>query len=135
MVIQMKCMPVVGETVLGTEMTYVPGGKGANQACAAVKLGGNVKMLGCVGQDEFGEILIKNLTDCGADVLDLKKFQNAEREPPAYMSTNKEETVLLLCREQIGNVIFPICRDMTESYRNVIILFCRWRYPRKQFTM
>lgn len=73
MVIQMKCMPVVGETVLGTEMTYVPGGKGANQACAAAKLGGNVKMLGCVGQDEFGEILIKNLTDCGADVLDLKK--------------------------------------------------------------
>ena len=34
MVIEMKRMPIVGETVLGTKMTYVPGGKGANQAYA-----------------------------------------------------------------------------------------------------
>lgn len=71
-VIEMKRMPIVGETVLGTQMTYVPGGKGANQAYAAARLGGNVKMLGCVGEDDFGRIQRNNLTECGVDTDDLK---------------------------------------------------------------
>nr|WP_103203498.1 ribokinase [Herbinix hemicellulosilytica] len=72
MVIDMVQMPAVGETVLGSSLTYNPGGKGANQACAAARLGGNVKMLGCVGNDEFGELLKKNLSRCGVDVSDIK---------------------------------------------------------------
>lgn len=71
--IEMKRMPVAGETVLGMELEYIPGGKGANQACAAARLGGNVKMLGCIGGDEFGEVLVKNLMTCGVDMSDLKR--------------------------------------------------------------
>ena len=72
MVIDLDRMPAVGETLLGSSLTYNPGGKGANQAYAAAKLGGVVKMLGCVGNDEFGEILKKNLSCCGVDVSDIK---------------------------------------------------------------
>ena len=72
-VIEMKQMPVVGETVLGTKLIYVPGGKGANQACAAAKLGGNVTMLGCIGEDEFGDIQNNNLTNCGVNTDHLKR--------------------------------------------------------------
>lgn len=72
MVIDMAHMPEEGETVLGSTITYNPGGKGANQACAAAKLDGNVKMLGCVGNDEFGELLKKSLSFCGVDVSDIK---------------------------------------------------------------
>lgn len=71
-VIEMEQMPVVGETVLGTRLSYVPGGKGANQACAAARLGGDVKMLGCVGSDEFGQLQKRNLTSVGVDVRDIK---------------------------------------------------------------
>ena len=67
MVIEMKAMPKVGETVLGYTLTYVPGGKGANQTYAAGKIGGNVTMLGCVGDDSIGEILIQNLAASGAN--------------------------------------------------------------------
>ncbi len=56
-VIEMKRMPLIGETVLGKNLTYVPGGKGANQAYAAGKLGGKVTMLGCVGDDSLGQKL------------------------------------------------------------------------------
>lgn len=76
MVIEMKRMPVVGETVLGTQMTYVPGGKGANQAYTAARLGGNVKMLGCIGEDDFGELQKSNLTKCGVDTDDFKKVRS-----------------------------------------------------------
>ena len=47
-------LPGPGETVLGGETVMAPGGKGANQAVAAARLGGAVRMAGCVGEDEFG---------------------------------------------------------------------------------
>jgi ribokinase len=47
-------LPAAGATVLGGAAAYAPGGKGANQAVAAARLGGSVRMVGCVGDDEFG---------------------------------------------------------------------------------
>ena len=67
MVIGMKCMPQVGETVLGNNIAYIPGGKGANQAYAARMLGGNAAMLGCVGLDSHGDVLKENMKKCGTD--------------------------------------------------------------------
>jgi len=52
--------PNKGETILGESFKTVPGGKGANQAVAAARLGANVHMVGCVGGDGFGEEIIKN---------------------------------------------------------------------------
>jgi ribokinase len=59
--------PQPGETVLGTEFHTFPGGKGANQAVAAARLGGAVKMIGRVGADLYGDTLIRTLTDNGVD--------------------------------------------------------------------
>lgn len=52
--------PNKGETILGESFKTVPGGKGANQAVAAARLGAEVYMVGCVGEDGFGEEIIKN---------------------------------------------------------------------------
>ena len=46
-------LPGPGETILGAGAVIAPGGKGANQAVAAARLGGAVRMVGCVGTDEF----------------------------------------------------------------------------------
>lgn len=53
--------PMAGETVLGDSFITVPGGKGANQAVAAARLGAEVSMVGCVGDDVYGEIILDNL--------------------------------------------------------------------------
>lgn len=53
--------PQAGETVLGNSFETVPGGKGANQAVAAARLGAEVTMIGCVGNDSFGEVILENL--------------------------------------------------------------------------
>src|SRR5699024_7317843 len=60
--------PARGETVLGRSFDTVPGGKGANQALAAAKAGANVRMIGAVGADEFGQELRSNLADSGVHV-------------------------------------------------------------------
>src|SRR3954466_4985054 len=54
-------LPAPGETVLGTDFLTVPGGKGANQAVAAARLGGDVHFVGRVGNDDFGRVLIDGL--------------------------------------------------------------------------
>lgn len=53
--------PQPGETILGTDFQTFPGGKGANQAVAAARLGGQVKMVGRVGNDPFGDSLLNTL--------------------------------------------------------------------------
>ena len=53
--------PQPGETIIGGEFRTFPGGKGANQAVAAARLGGVVKMIGRVGTDAFGDVLIDTL--------------------------------------------------------------------------
>jgi ribokinase len=58
--VKARTIPRIGETILGDELKVSPGGKGANQAVAAAKLGANVTMIGRVGADIFGRNLIKN---------------------------------------------------------------------------
>jgi ribokinase len=57
-----------GETIIGEGFSTVPGGKGANQAVAAQRLGGSVAMIGCVGEDAFGAAMALGLAEEGIDV-------------------------------------------------------------------
>lgn len=75
MVIPIEQMPLKGETILGGNITHIPGGKGGNQACAVGKLGGDVVMLGCVGDDQFGKDLCENLMRAGVDVSHVGKVE------------------------------------------------------------
>lgn len=60
-------MPAPGETVFGDSFRVAPGGKGANQAVAAARLGASVRMVGRVGADDFGAALLDNLRREGVD--------------------------------------------------------------------
>lgn len=72
MTLEMKEMPSLGETILGSSLKYAAGGKGANQAYAAGSLGENISMLGCVGDDDFGRAQAASLGSRGVDVSGLK---------------------------------------------------------------
>ncbi|MDI3522816.1 MAG: ribokinase [Bacillota bacterium] len=65
LVVTVRRRPRTGETVLGSDVRFVGGGKGANQAIAAARLGGQVHMVGKVGDDPFGSTLIANLAAAG----------------------------------------------------------------------
>lgn len=67
-VVKMENMPRPGETVMGWDLRHIPGGKGANQACAAGRLSGNTVMLGKVGKDSSGETLVNSLKHAGVDI-------------------------------------------------------------------
>jgi len=63
LVVRVSHSPKPGETVLGSDFATFPGGKGANQAVAASRMGGEVSMVGRVGMDDFGDGLLQELVD------------------------------------------------------------------------
>jgi ribokinase len=67
LVVTVPRLPQAGETVMGHRLDTFPGGKGANQAVAMARLGGQVTMVGRVGHDSFAESLIRNLQANGVE--------------------------------------------------------------------
>lgn len=149
LVTELNKMPDLGETVLGKGLRYIPGGKGANQACAVGKLGGTVKMLGCIGDDEFGRIQKEALINSNVDVTNLKIshshntgtaliYINSEGNnsivviPGANMECNieylkqkddmfKESDIILLQMEIPYDAIYYAIRRAKELNKTVIL--------------
>ncbi|MBB5118687.1 ribokinase [Streptomyces eurocidicus] len=69
--------PVAGETVLGTDLVESAGGKGANQAAAAARLGARTALLAKVGDDAFGELLLDGQRAAGTDVRHVRVEKGA----------------------------------------------------------
>lgn len=66
-------LPVPGETVRGAELATFTGGKGANQACAAARLGARAFIAGVVGRDGFGEAILAELRSAGVDTALVRR--------------------------------------------------------------
>lgn len=77
LVVGTERFPKQGETVLGNLYTTVPGGKGANQAVAAARLGHAVQMIGAVGSDAFGTQLLDGLEQEGIQIAAVKQTSGA----------------------------------------------------------
>jgi ribokinase len=65
--VRVRSLPRSGETVSGTDATFSPGGKGANQAVAAARAGAAVEFMGAVGDDAHGRRILEVLTQAGVD--------------------------------------------------------------------
>ncbi|ACQ78544.1 PfkB domain protein [Beutenbergia cavernae DSM 12333] len=70
--LRVEASPSPGETVLAHGMRKNPGGKGANQAVAAARLGGDVRFVGCVGDDDDGALLLRELRAEGVGTSDVE---------------------------------------------------------------
>lgn len=73
LVVEAERYPRLGETLFGKRFASYPGGKGANQAVAAARLGAQVTLLGCVGRDMFGSQLKETLQGEGVDIGRLRE--------------------------------------------------------------
>ena len=82
MTVTAERIPQKGETLKGGELKYIPGGKGANQAVAMARLGADVEMFGCVGEDENGRMLLENFKREGVRQTISRLSREWSRELP-----------------------------------------------------
>jgi ribokinase len=89
-------LPIAGETLIGSRYLNVPGGKGANQAYAASKLGGDVAMLGRVGTDDHGRKMRANLQAVGCDVENLKAVEGNSGVAVIFVAESGENSIVVV---------------------------------------
>jgi ribokinase len=89
-------IPRIGQTVIGSSFTTTPGGKGANQAVAAARLGYPVQFLGHVGDDVYGPKLIQNLKDAGVDTSFLTPTPGSSGLAPIFLDENGQNAIVVV---------------------------------------
>jgi ribokinase len=90
-----KKRPKAGETLIGEEFLTIPGGKGANQAVAAAKLGAKVAMIGCVGNDIYGKKMIENFNINGVDASRIKEL-SISTGVAGIMVDNEDNSIVVI---------------------------------------
>ncbi|MCF0091535.1 ribokinase [Micromonospora sp. MH99] len=88
-------LPRPGETMLGTDFVMVPGGKGANQAIAAVRAGASCAFLGAIGSDAFGVTLRARITAAGVDTGHLRVVYGASGVALVMVNAQGENAILV----------------------------------------
>ncbi len=88
-------LPREGETIMSNFFTTVAGGKGANQAVAASRLGANVSMIGAVGCDSAGEVLLQGLKDEGIDTGGIYKVDSATGNAMITVDNGGNNTIVV----------------------------------------
>ncbi len=88
--------PRIGETVAGTAVLYFPGGKGANQAVAAAKLGAATTLIGRLGKDAFGDELKAFLAAEGIDLSFVQQTSQAHTGTAIITVANADNTIVVI---------------------------------------
>lgn len=88
-------VPVPGETLKGGDLQIFVGGKGANQACAAARLGGEVRMAGSVGSDVFAGRILRELQAAGVDTSLVGESRGSSGSATIFVLPNGENMIAI----------------------------------------
>jgi ribokinase len=95
LVVRAPRFPQPGETISGEDLQVIPGGKGANQAVAAARLGATVSMLGRVGKDNFGNFLLDNLKQNNVDATHVQRDDASTGTAIIVVDENGQNSIVL----------------------------------------
>jgi len=96
LVARTPAIPRPGQTLIGTDFTTTPGGKGANQAVAVARLGNPVAMIGAVGDDVFATALLGNLQAAGVDVSAIHRVTGPSGVAPIAVADSGENSIVVV---------------------------------------
>lgn len=128
-VIEVADMPKKGETISGHKVSMIPGGKGANQAYAAGRLGGDVSMIGAVGNDSFGKSLKSNLESVGVDVSGIAVLEG-ETTGQAYITVDDSgENSIIIIAGTNGLVDVELVQEHRKLIEDSDIVILQFEIP------
>ncbi|MDI9496219.1 MAG: ribokinase [Bacillota bacterium] len=108
--------PKAGETVIGNTFSLIPGGKGANQAVAASKLGADTYMIGCVGNDSNGEFSLKNLRDMKVNTRAVKIVDKAPTGLANIIVADNDNSIIV-----IPGANFEMDKDVIKENKALLL--------------
>lgn len=120
---------VPGETITGTAFHTFLGGKGGNQAVAAAKLGGKVHMIGCVGQDAYGDMYLKEMERLGIDAAHVRREQDAPTGTALIEVDAKGENRIAIVPGANAALNCDLVSDSVETIRASRVLMMQLETP------
>jgi len=115
LVVKAARRPIKGETIIGDSFSTVCGGKGANQAVAAARLGGSVTILSCVGSDSFGKEILGNCERNNIDISRVRVIEGADSGVAVITIAESDNSIIVV--KGANDYITP---QYVESNRDVI---------------
>ena len=129
LVVQTQKAPAAGETRAASAFTTIPGGKGANQALAAARLGGQVAMVGRVGEDTFGAQLINGLTAEGIDASQVRRLPGVSSGVALIVVEASGENRILIVPGANGQLTPADVEDVSELISQAGCLVLQFEIP------
>ena len=121
-------IPRVGQTIIGTSFSTTPGGKGANQAVAAARLGYPVQFVGMVGDDMYGPQLIQNLAAAGVETSAMQTASGSSGLAPIFLAANGQNAIVVVPGAN-GRVDTTYVDKHTDVIRNAGMVLCQLELP------
>jgi ribokinase len=128
-VMQVEHLPRRGESVPSSRFTQLFGGKGANQAVAAARAGGDVTFVGCVGDDVFGGMMKDNLLAAGVNVDHVAVEQGAESGAALIMVDHVGGNILSVASGANRRVTPDMIRPMSSVIANASLVMLQNEIP------
>lgn len=116
MVFTSDIRPRAGETVLGNTFSLIPGGKGANQAVAASKLGADSIMIGCVGSDVNGSFAIDNLNSAKVNTEFIDVVHGVPTGVANIVVAENDNSIIV-----ISGANYEVSKTLIDKYKNIIL--------------
>ena len=129
LVVRVPHAPSPGETVLGGDFTTFPGGKGANQAVAAARMGGEVTMVGRVGNDDFGNTLIHGLLENKVKTTRVTKDSSAPSGIAMIAVADDGENMIVVASGANMNISIEDVNKASELMREADLLLLQLETP------
>jgi ribokinase len=126
LVFEVDQIPHGGETVTALAHTVVAGGKGANQAVAAARLGADVTFVGCVGSDATGDLLISDLSDEGVDAELMAAAPGATGTAVVAVDRHGENAIIV---NEGANGLLQLRADQMASIKSANVVLCQQEIP------
>ena len=117
-----------GETIFGNRLTVNPGGKGANQAVAAARLGAEVKMVGCIGDDVYGQLVQNALKDNNVDSTYVKVLPG-ENSGTAHITVAENDNSIIVIKAANDLVSPALIDEAWDAIKEADIVLLQHEIP------
>lgn len=122
-------LPRPGETVRGSALVIAPGGKSANQAAAAARLGARVAMVGAVGRDDHGDLLLRELRGAGVDVQAVRRLPHIATGTALITVDRGGENTIVLSAGANGELMPEHLAGLRELLGGAAVLCLSFEVP------
>jgi ribokinase len=122
-------LPRAGETLAGQSFVTVPGGKGANQAVAAARLGASVAMIGCVGDDAYGEQLRTALLAEGIDCQAVTRVTGESTGVALIVVDDNSQNAIVIVAGGNGHVTASVVDSFDALLSGADVIICQLEVP------